>query len=74
MSEGESPAGAVVRFLPHERSAVVAPGQSVLEAGLAAGLNLPRSCRSGHCGACCARLLRGRRDYPNWPPLGLSAR
>ena len=73
-SDAENPVGHVVCFLPHERSAHAAPGQSVLEAGLAAGLNLPRSCRSGHCGACCARLLRGRSDYPNGPPLGLSAR
>jgi CDP-4-dehydro-6-deoxyglucose reductase, E3 len=63
-----------VRFLPHERQVRVAAGQSVLEAGLGLGLNLPRSCRSGHCGACCARLIKGRTYYPNGPPLGLSAR
>ena len=74
MSDGQVPAGHDVRFLPHERGARVTAGQSVLEAGLAAGLNLPRSCRSGHCGACCARLLQGRIEYPNGPPLGLSVR
>jgi CDP-4-dehydro-6-deoxyglucose reductase, E3 len=33
---------------------------------------LPHSCKSGNCGACRARLLRGDVYYPNGPPLGLS--
>ncbi len=36
---------------------VVAPGQTLLEAALASGLQLPFSCRSGFCTACmCTRL------------------
>ncbi len=31
----------------------------MLEAALAAGLNLPHSCRSGHCASCKARLISG---------------
>jgi CDP-4-dehydro-6-deoxyglucose reductase, E3 len=49
-----------------------APDQSVLDAALDAGLNLPHSCKSGACGACRARLLAGEVDYPNGPPLGLT--
>jgi CDP-4-dehydro-6-deoxyglucose reductase, E3 len=47
-------------------------GQSVLEAALNAGLNLPHSCKGGNCGSCRARLMRGQIQYPNGPPLGLS--
>ncbi len=49
------------------------PQQTVLEAALAAGLNVPHACKSGNCGACRARLLTGRVGYPHGPPLGLSA-
>ncbi len=41
------------------RSVQVAPGQTVLEAGLAAGLDLPYSCSVGGCATCKARLLTG---------------
>jgi CDP-4-dehydro-6-deoxyglucose reductase, E3 len=50
----------------------VAPDQSLLDAALAASLNLPHSCKSGNCGSCRARLLQGEIHYPNGPPLGLS--
>jgi CDP-4-dehydro-6-deoxyglucose reductase len=50
----------------------VAPNQSLLDAALAASLNLPHSCKGGNCGSCRARLLRGEIHYPNGPPLGLS--
>ncbi len=54
------------------RSFGIDPGQSVLDAALRAGLNLPHSCKSGNCGACRARLLGGAVRYPNGAPLGLS--
>lgn len=50
----------------------VAPGQSVLDAALGAGLNLPHSCKGGNCGSCRARLLQGEIEYPNGRPLGLA--
>jgi len=46
--------------------------QSILDAALAAGLNLPHSCKSGHCSSCRARLLAGRIRYPHGAPLGLT--
>lgn len=49
-----------------------APDQSLLDAALAASLNLPHSCKGGNCGSCRARLLQGEIHYPNGPPLGLS--
>ncbi|HLJ64014.1 MAG TPA: 2Fe-2S iron-sulfur cluster-binding protein, partial [Stellaceae bacterium] len=38
---------------------VAAPGQSVLEAALAAGVPYPHGCRSGNCGACKSHLEEG---------------
>jgi ring-1,2-phenylacetyl-CoA epoxidase subunit PaaE len=42
-----------------ETGLVVAPGQTLLEAGLAAGLALPYSCAMGGCGACKLELEHG---------------
>jgi len=51
-----------------------APGQTLLAAGLAAGLDMPYECASGSCGSCRARLLEGR-VRPRWPAApGLSER
>jgi CDP-4-dehydro-6-deoxyglucose reductase len=55
-----------------DRSFSVVPNQSVLDAALRAGINLPHSCRGGNCGSCRARLIAGKITYPNGPPLGLS--
>ena len=61
-----------VRIDPYSRHIRVRAGQPVLEAALEAGLNLPHSCRSGHCGSCRAQLLAGEISYPNGRPLGLA--
>jgi CDP-4-dehydro-6-deoxyglucose reductase, E3 len=58
---------------PHGRTLRVVSGQAVLEAALAAGLNLPHSCKSGHCSSCRAQLLTGEIHYPNGRPLGVTA-
>jgi ferredoxin len=48
----------------------VAPGQSLLEAALAAGIRLSRSCRNGTCRTCRCRLLAGAVDHRvEWPGL-----
>jgi CDP-4-dehydro-6-deoxyglucose reductase, E3 len=62
-----------VRIEPHGRTLRVAAAQPVLEAALAAGLNLPHSCKSGHCSSCRARLVAGEIRYPDGRPLGLTA-
>jgi CDP-4-dehydro-6-deoxyglucose reductase len=61
-----------VRIEPHGRTLRVAAAQPLLEAALAAGLNLPHSCKSGHCSSCRARLLAGEIRYPGGRPLGLT--
>jgi ferredoxin-NADP reductase/predicted pyridoxine 5'-phosphate oxidase superfamily flavin-nucleotide-binding protein len=40
-------------------SAVVEPGQTLLDAGLAAGLPMPYSCMVGNCGDCMVKLRGG---------------
>lgn len=45
-------------------------GQSLLEAALAAGLELPRSCRNGTCRACRCQMTVGSVRYrTKWPGL-----
>jgi CDP-4-dehydro-6-deoxyglucose reductase len=63
----------MVRIEPHGRTIQVHAGQPVLEAALAAGLNLPHSCKSGHCSSCRARLRAGETRYPGGRPLGITA-
>jgi CDP-4-dehydro-6-deoxyglucose reductase len=63
-----------VRLVPHERTIRARDDAPVLEAALAAGLNLPHSCKSGHCGSCRAKLITGRIEYPRGVvPPGLNA-
>jgi CDP-4-dehydro-6-deoxyglucose reductase, E3 len=38
--------------------------EPVLTAALRAGLNLPHSCKGGHCASCRARVLDGSFEYP----------
>jgi ring-1,2-phenylacetyl-CoA epoxidase subunit PaaE len=42
-----------------DRSIAVAPSQTILEAGLAAGLPMPYSCAMGGCAACKVKLCEG---------------
>lgn len=41
------------------RHVPVAPGQTLLEAAVAAGIDAPRSCTEGHCGTCMGWLRSG---------------
>lgn len=63
----------MVRLHPGGERFEVLERESVLAAGLRAGLHLPHSCRGGSCGACEARILAGELHYPNGPPPGLTA-
>jgi CDP-4-dehydro-6-deoxyglucose reductase, E3 len=58
---------------PHGRHITVTADRPILEAALNAGLNLPHSCKSGHCSSCRVRLRAGEIEYPNGTPLGLTA-
>ncbi len=61
-----------VTLLPGGETFTAAADQSLMLAGLAAGLTLPWSCRNGTCRTCIARLVQGRIEHRiPWP--GLSA-
>ena len=51
----------------------VEEGETILDAALRAGLNLPHSCKGGHCSSCRARIRSGHIVYPRGRPLGLLA-
>lgn len=66
---------ATLTLLPLGDTVPVAPGQSLLEAALAAGIELPRSCRNGTCRACRCQMLSGVVRYrTEWPGLSLDER
>ena len=61
-----------VRVTPDGWVFAAAPDQSVLQAGLAAGVELDSSCRNGTCRTCLCRLVQGEVAYAiDWP--GVSA-
>ena len=62
-----------VTLLPLQQLISVGAGETILDAGLRAGLNLPHSCKAGHCSSCRARILQGRVEYLAGRPLGLTA-
>jgi CDP-4-dehydro-6-deoxyglucose reductase len=61
-----------IRLEPHARELTATADESLLDAALAAGLNLPHSCKSGHCTSCRATLRAGEIFYPHGLPLGLT--
>lgn len=61
-----------VTLLPAQQVLSVEEGETILDAALRAGLNLPHSCKGGHCASCLAKLVEGRVTYPAGKPLGLS--
>jgi len=52
-----------ITLQPSGHSYTCAPGTEVLKGGLAAGLFMPYSCRSGVCNTCRGRILEGEIDW-----------
>lgn len=63
----DSPQPLRVQLAGRVFAAEVLPGQTLLRAGLAAGLEMPHSCTLGGCGACRVRMTAGevRMKAPN---------
>lgn len=57
--EAERTGGFTVRLARQNRSIYVSPGQTILEALHAAGIDAPSACREGVCGTCEVRVLEG---------------
>jgi CDP-4-dehydro-6-deoxyglucose reductase len=49
----------------------VEAGESILDAAVRQGINLPYGCRNGFCGNCQSTLLSGEIGYPDGPPPAL---
>lgn len=49
-----------ITFQQAGKTAPLAPGQTVLDAAEAAGVDIDNSCRSGQCGLCKVKLLSGK--------------
>jgi CDP-4-dehydro-6-deoxyglucose reductase len=61
-----------VTLIPTGQSFTAERDEPVLAAALRAGLNLPHSCKGGHCSSCRARVLEGSFDYAGEMPPGLT--
>ncbi len=62
-----------VTLVPSGQSFIADPQESILAAALRAGLNLPHSCKGGHCASCLARVLHGSFEYAGVRPAGITA-
>ena len=60
-----------VTLLPSRQILSIEEGETILDAALRAGLNLPHSCKGGHCSSCRALIHDGQVHYPLGRPLGL---
>lgn len=64
-----------IRIEPNGQVFAALRGQTVLQAGLAAGIRLPSSCRNGTCRACMCRMTSGSVHYRiEWPGLSRDER
>lgn len=61
-----------MRVHPDNRNIVVRSGETLLEAGLRAGIGLPFECRNGGCGKCKCTVLHGSVDYGAHQPSALT--
>ena len=50
----------------------VRPSQTVLQAAIEAGINLPYGCRNGACGACKAKLMQGAVTHDDYQGSAMS--
>ncbi|HYL18868.1 MAG TPA: 2Fe-2S iron-sulfur cluster-binding protein, partial [Burkholderiales bacterium] len=56
-------AGFRLTVYPGRREILARPGETVLEAGLRAGLAMPYECRNGGCGVCKGTVLYGQVEH-----------
>ena len=64
-----------VRIEPGGHLFEAAADETLVQAGLAAGIELPTSCRNGTCRTCLCRLTRGTVRYRiDWPGVSLDER
>jgi len=59
-------------ILPSKHHFTVDADETILDAGLKHGCNLPYSCRNGACGVCKGKVVQGQVDHGNYQPHALS--
>ena len=52
-----------ITTIPARHAVIAKKGETILEAALRQGVNLPYVCRDGACGTCKGQILRGTVDY-----------
>jgi CDP-4-dehydro-6-deoxyglucose reductase len=62
----------LITLVPTGQTFTADSTEPVLSAALRAGLNLPHSCKGGHCASCRARVLEGEFAYPGPRPPGVT--
>ena len=62
-----------IRVEPSQHHFEIGEGESILDAALRHGLNLPYGCRDGACGSCRGKVLAGEIDHGRSPLLTLPA-
>lgn len=61
-----------IEIKPSGHQYEVEEGETILEAGLRHGFNLPYSCRGGSCGACKGKVMQGSFFYEDEDIFGIS--
>jgi len=61
-----------VTLLPEGRTFSVRSDESILDAALHLGINLPHSCKGGSCSSCRARVVNASITYPFGRPAGIT--
>jgi ferredoxin len=61
--EVSSEGGFIVELAKTGGEVLVPPGQTILSAVRAAGVDVPSSCEEGVCGACETRVMAGQPDH-----------
>ena len=61
-----------VKILPSGKTFLIRPSQTILEAAISAGINIPYGCQNGSCGACKAKVINGNVVIDNYQRTVLS--
>ncbi|WP_374681315.1 2Fe-2S iron-sulfur cluster-binding protein [Accumulibacter sp.] len=69
---GSAKALTSITFQPDDKAVSARFGETLLDAGLRQGINLPYECRNGGCGVCKCTVLQGTVDPGLYQPSALS--
>jgi ferredoxin len=70
---GAAKAESTITYHPGHKAVAARFGETLLDAGLRQGVDLPYECRNGGCGVCKCTVLQGDVDPGLYQPSALSA-